>query len=287
MTITNGKAGFGGGIFNLGDLTVDNCEFSKCKTIYKPFGGGSAICSGDYSTLTVKNSIFTENDAKSSTTAGGTICSNGTTSIENSDFIGNQADSGAGIFIFDGNLDIEGCKFINNTAITSGGVLSIYTDTSAINVHHSVFINNIANNPSSTSNIDNGFNSFLNVTDNWWGSNNGPNGIAGQINDGSTWIFMNSSVDNSSIMYGDKINAEANFNNIFNNNTKQVSSADVGSILDGYDVVFSSEMGSLNPVSDEISNGIAKSIFTPNNVGTGNITLQFNNQILNQDNNSY
>jgi hypothetical protein len=283
LTITNGKGGFGGGIFNLGDLTVNNCEFTKCTTFYKPFGGGSAICSGDYSTLTVKNSIFTENDAKSSTTAGGTICSNGMTSIENTDFIGNQADSGAGISILDGNLDIEGCKFINNTAIRSGGVLTIYTDISAINVHHSVFINNIANNPISTSNINNGFNSFLNVTDNWWGSNNGPNGIAGQINDSSTWIYMNSSVDNSSIMYGDKINAEANFNNIFNNNTKQVSSADVGSILDGYDVAFSSEMGSLNPASDEINNGIAKSLFTPNNIGTGNITLQFNNQILNQE----
>lgn len=283
LTITNGKGGFGGGILNLGDLTVDNCEFSKCKTIYKPFGGGSAICSGDYSTLTVKNSIFTENDAKSSTNAGGAICSNGTTSIENTDFIGNQADSGAGILIFDGNLDIEGCKFINNTAKRSGGVLTIFTDISAINVHHSVFINNIANNPISTSNIDNGLNSFLNVTDNWWGSNNGPNGISGQINDSSTWIYMNSSVDNSSIMYGDKINVEANFNNIFNNNTKQVSNADVGSILDGYDVAFSSEMGSLNPASDEINSGIAKSVFTPNNVGTGNITLQFNNQILNQE----
>jgi hypothetical protein len=280
LTITNGKAGFGGGIFNLGTLTVNNCEFTQCKTIYKYLGGGSAICSGDDSTLNVKNSFFTSNDASLSTNGGGTIYTNGIASIENSNFIGNHAYGGAGIYLFSGNMDIEGCKFINNTAISSGGALNLYTDTSTINVHNSVFINNIANNPISTSNIDNRYNNFLNVTGNWWGSNNGPNGVAGQINDGSTWIYMNSSVDNSSIMYGDKINAEANFNNIFNNNTKEVNSADVGSILDGYDVIFSSDIGSFNPSSVEISNGTAKSTFTPNTTGVGDLNIQFGNEII-------
>lgn len=283
LTITNGKAALGGGIFNLGHLNVDNCKFTDCKTTYKYFGGGSAICSGESSTLFVRNSLFTSNDATASSSAGGTICSNGTISIENSDFIGNRAYGGAGVYLFSGNLDIEGCKFINNTAISSGGALNLYTYTSTIKVHNSVFINNMANNPSSTSNIDNRFNTFLNITGNWWGSNNGPNGIAGQINDGSTWIYMNSSVNNSSIIYGDTINAKANFNNIFNNNTKEVSSSDVGSILDGYDVIFSSDIGSFNPGSVEISKGTANSTFTPNATGVGDINIQFGNEIITHD----
>lgn len=280
LTITNGNAGFGGGIFNLGSLTVNNCEFTQCNTIYKYFGGGSAICSGDDSTLNVKNSIFTGNDATASTTGGGTICSNGTISIENSDFIGNYADTGACIYMFSGNANIESCKFINNTAIRSGGVISLYNRYATINMHHSAFINNIANNLRSTDNIDNRLDNNLYIQENWWGSDDGPYGIAGNITNGSSWIFMNTTINNSSIIYGNNITAEASFNYIYHNDTKTTTPEDVGSILNGYDVIFSSDIGSFNPVSVEISNGIAKSTFKPNNTGVGDINIQFGNEII-------
>ena len=150
---------------------------------------------------------------------------------------------------------MNGCRFVSNTARISGGVLNIYSEDSAVNIHNSAFINNKATRMSSTNNIDNRLDNSLDITDNWWGSNNGPNGVAGTISDGSSWIYMTSSIDHSTIQYGGDVNAEADFNNIYHKDTDTTSIESVGSILDGYAVDFSSNLGTLNPVSSVIEGG--------------------------------
>ena len=281
LTITGGKSVFGGGIFNKGYLTVVNCKFTNCITYYTYMGGGSAICSADYSTLNVQDSIFTNNDASSSSTAGGTIYTNGTTTINNCNFIDNSAYAGAAIYSFDGNINMNGCKFINNAASRSGGVLSLYSAQSVVNIHNSAFINNIAGGSTASKNIDNRLGSFLDITDNWWGSNSGPNGVAGTISKGSSWIYMTASVNTSTVKYMGQIDVQADFNNIYHNDTNTTTTESIGSILDGFYTDFSSDIGTLSPTSSVVSGGVAEAVFTATKVVIGNITAQFNSQTLN------
>ena len=280
LTITGGKEYLGAGILDLGYLTVINCKFTKCTTSTAFMCGGSAICSGDYGTLNIQDSVFTGNDARASSTAGGTICTNGTTTIDNCDFIGNYAANGAAVCLLLGDINMNDCRFVNNEAST-GGVLWIYSRNSVINVHNSAFINNTARKEASANNINNSFGSYLDVTDNWWGSNEGPNGILGTINKGSSWIYMNSSDNTSNAKYLDQIDVRADFNYIYHNDTNTTTTENVGSILDGFYTDFSSDLGTLSPVQAIIGGGIAKSVFTADKCGTGNITAQFNSQTLN------
>ncbi|MGB9978824.1 Ig-like domain repeat protein [Methanobacterium sp.] len=279
LTITNGKEGYGGGIFNQGYLTVVNCKFTKCTTAQVFMGGGSAIVSDDKSTLNIQDSIFTSNDASLSSSAGGTIYTNGTTNINNCDFLNNYAYSGAAIYSLGGYININGCKFVSNTASRYGGVLALYTSDSNVNIHSSAFINNVARGAASTNNIDNRFNSYLDATDNWWGSNAGPNGILG-VSDGSSWIYMNLSVNTSNTKYLGQIDVRADFNNIYHNDTKTTTTENVGSILNGFYTDFSSDIGILSPAQAVISSGAAKSVFTATKCGTGSISAQFNSQTL-------
>ena len=280
LTITNGLGDFGGGILNSGYLTVVNCKFTNCVTSYAYLGGGSAICSGDDSTLNVQGSVFTNNDALSSSTGGGTIYTNGTTSVENCDFRDNSAYAGAVVFSYAGNIDMNGCRFVSNTAKNGGGVLTLYGASNVVNVHNSAFINNKATTVSSTKNIDNRLNNFLDITDNWWESNSGPNGVAGTINKGSSWIYMITSVNTSTTKYMGRIDVQADFNNIYHNDTKTTTTKNMGYILDGFYTDFSSNLGTLNPTSSAIGGGVAEAIFTATKCGTGSITAQFNSQTL-------
>lgn len=281
LTFTNCKSYIGGAILNYGNLNVDYCKFTKCSTPNAFMGGGSAIASGDYATLNVKNSIFLGNDASSSTSGGGTIYTNGTTTLENCDFINNIACSGGAIFVFSGDLSAYNCKFINNIGLVTGGVITIVTAMNVFNIHDCAFINNVAKGTPSANNINNKLGSYLNITDNWWGSNNGPTGVSGTISDGSSWIYMISSVDNPTTNYGGQINVKTDFNNIYHNDGSIITPKNVGSMLDGLSVDFSSEMGTLVPNQGLIHEGIATSVFTANKTGIGNITSTFNKQSLN------
>ncbi len=274
LTITNGKSRNGGGILNNGDTTIDNCKFTKCITAYQYMGGGSAIASGDGSTLTVINSDFLNNDARSSSTGGGTIYTQGTTTIKNSNFIGNVAYSGAALFFNpygDINLNVSGCNFINNAANTSGGVLTIYSPTGDTQIHFCSFINNMAINPTTTNNIDNRFNGALNISGNWWGTNAGVTGVAGSYT-ADNWIYMTLTVDRGIIKVGETSNVTANFNNLYNGTMITNINPANGHIPDGTSVNFSSDIGEITSEVGTID-GLATAIYTGTKIGTANITV--------------
>jgi uncharacterized repeat protein (TIGR01451 family) len=280
LTITNGVSGSGAGILSYGDTTVDDCVFTKCSTTYQFLGGGSAICSGTEATLIIKNSDFLFNNAIMSSTGGGTIYTNGTATISNSNFIGNKAYSGASIYMMGNYLNVNNCNFRNNTASTSGGALTIYTESADVNMHFSSFINNIAT-IVGTNNIDNRFNNFLNVTSNWWGTNTGPNGIAGTVNDASNWIYMKLNVNPNTIKYGKTSTVTADFNNLYYQATRSVVSFDpsVDHILDGLLVDFSTDIGQITPQSTMV-NGISKATFTGTIIGTATVNAVQGSQTL-------
>ena len=125
LTITNGNVGSdsGGGIYNLGTLTVSNSTISGNSAAL--YGGGIFNSSfGGSATLTVSNSTLSGNSASN---GGGIYNNNGTLTITNSTLSGNSAsDTGGGIFndAFLGGsatLTITNSTLSGNSASGGGG----------------------------------------------------------------------------------------------------------------------------------------------------------------------
>lgn len=113
---------YGAGIFNMGDVTVDSCDFSG------GFGnGGSAICT--YGGLVVRNSRFFDNFARpypinsfiDDGDVGAAICVFGNLpagrvrSIDSCTFVENYCDKGAGIYVSgDDPVPVRNCILYYN-----------------------------------------------------------------------------------------------------------------------------------------------------------------------------
>ena len=281
LTITNGKSGFGAGILTQGNTNVDDCVFTKCTTSYQYLGGGSAICCSDSGTLNLSNTDFIYNNAKASSSGGGTVYTNGTLNMNNCNFIGNTAYSGACIYVFSGDQNIINCTFINSTATTAGGVLEIYSDSSNIIINFCSFLNNTATSVTLSNNIDNRMDNLLDVTSCWWGSNSGPTGITGIMSGSKNWIYMILSINPKNIKYGDTSYVTANFNNLYNNVTMTVESFDptISHIPDGLIVNFKSDIGQITG-QNTTQNGMATAAFSGTQLGTATINATSSNQTL-------
>jgi len=117
--ILGGGSGFGGGIRNFGDLSVESSRF-----IGNIDELGGAIFSGDNSNLTVLNSDFVSNGSQDIAIggSGGAIALLGATAtIEGSTFFNNiAADDGGALFIRNSNARISNTNFTNNTSVDDG-----------------------------------------------------------------------------------------------------------------------------------------------------------------------
>ncbi len=142
LTITNSTFsgsntinGYGGGISNNGTLTVTNSTFSGNSA---PLAGGGGIMNSG--TLTVTNSIFSGNSAPSSGNGGGIYNNSGTATITNSTFSSNSTTSnGGGIYINAGAVTLTKSTFSGNSAYEGGG---IYIYTGAMTLTNSTFSGN-------------------------------------------------------------------------------------------------------------------------------------------------
>ena len=112
LTIDNGSAFDGGGIYNVGTLTLTDCTVTNNETGESGSGGGIY----NLGTLTVTDSTLSDNTADS---FGGAIESNqGSLDVTNSTFAGNSTntDAGGGIDMFDGSATITNSTFSDNSA---------------------------------------------------------------------------------------------------------------------------------------------------------------------------
>src|SRR2546425_4393202 len=125
LTINNGKAPFGGGIFNQGTLTISNSTISGNTASSGPGGGIQNDCqfgcpAGVIATMTITNSTISGNTASSQ---GGGISSgskSGTT-ITNSTISGNSAASGGGIWT-NVTVTLTNSTISGNSANFGGGI---------------------------------------------------------------------------------------------------------------------------------------------------------------------
>jgi hypothetical protein len=123
LTITCGHAGYGGGIQNLGTLTVANSSFASNSA---SVDGGGIENSG---TLTVANSTFASNSA---TYGGGGIYNVDTLTVSNSTFEHSSANYGGGIANYPGKLAVFSSTFASNSAVSGGGIANLISGTMTV-----------------------------------------------------------------------------------------------------------------------------------------------------------
>ncbi|MDY9923176.1 DUF11 domain-containing protein [Methanobacterium sp.] len=156
FTIQNGISTDGGGISNMGYLTItdtilkDNTATSTEEDVY----GGGIYNEG---TLTINNSTVSDNTATGSNNAyGGGIYNSGTLSIVNSTITNNTATTnngyadGGGISNEFGTITINKSSITNNTASTTGSGGDVYgggisnSFIGDLTINNSLIINNTA-----------------------------------------------------------------------------------------------------------------------------------------------
>ncbi|MBI4814316.1 MAG: Ig-like domain-containing protein [Methanobacterium sp.] len=156
---SNNKALTGGAIFNQGNLLIKGTNFNQNSLNGKDFASGGAIY--NLANLTVFNSTFDSNSAF----MGGAISNDGNTTINSCQFINNIVNStnstipcsGGAIYNSEGTLIVNSSKFTGNTAQSSfsdnlyfGGAISNMGDTLAL--RNCEFVNNVADSGGAISN---------------------------------------------------------------------------------------------------------------------------------------
>jgi hypothetical protein len=121
-----GGAGYnsGGGLYNVGTLTVSNSTLSG-NSAYGGFGDGGGIANGG--TLTVSNSTLSGN-------TGGIYNILGTLTVSNSTLSGNSSGGeGGGIFNNHGTLTVNNSTLSGNSALDGGGIYNDYYGALTVN----------------------------------------------------------------------------------------------------------------------------------------------------------
>lgn len=139
LTITNGNAGGadGGGIFNAGNLTLNQCMVVSNVT---RVGGGGAC---NFGVMTVNASTFVDNESQSLGDEGGGIDNFGTLTVNQSTFVHNSANGGGAIFSEPGSLlAVVQSTICSNTAFCCGGGITIYSTNSGQTLLNSIVAGN-------------------------------------------------------------------------------------------------------------------------------------------------
>ena len=188
VTITNGRAGWGGAIGNFGKLTITNSTVTRNSAEQ-----GGAI--GNDGALTIRNSTIDNNMAEDD--GGAIYIDNGTltiinTRVNNNNLASTYGDGGA-IYNDNGTLTITDSTFNNNSAGDDGGV--IYSgSTKKTNIASSAFIRNSAGDRGGAIFIIYGEHTLTDSTFN----GNSADGNGGAIYNWEDLIITNSTFSNNS-----------------------------------------------------------------------------------------
>ena len=194
----------GGCIFNsFAKVYINNTQFISNKAI--SYGG--AIENGGE--MTIENSLFDKNQAY----GAGAIDNAGELIIIKSNFTTNKASKNGGAIDNNGNLTALGCIFEGNVAGGSGGAVIARRNTT---ISHSIVFNN---------RDSNGFEVYnqtwddLNLTENWWGTNNPDFAkiLNFNLDDDFVWIQMKF-INSTPLIQYKTVNLEISFDEVINRN---------------------------------------------------------------------
>jgi hypothetical protein len=287
-SIDGAVAGTNGGAINMsggGSLIIDGCTFFSNNT---PDGDGGAIfyfLANQSGLLQITSSVFNMNSVTDANSAGGAIgihvlpLTGLTTSeifIQKNRFIANRANASGG----------------------DGGAISINNGIEAGNIAHinyNRFRGNTATNAatsavemiSAAGNVD--------VTENWWGCNEGPNGAAGCDRAGATgaggagtlfafsWLQLRTSSSAASICSGNSNNSSSITAAFSQNSAGATIDAVNLSALEGLLISFSPTLGNVSGAQTSIQlNGTATATFTSNGTtGTATVNARVDNVAVN------
>ena len=162
LTLRDGHSSQGGGIYNTGNLKIDNTKF-----VTNTGNNGGAILS-NRGTLKISKSSFTNNMAKTgfggaiqiihgslsvsdskftsniASKAGAILNDHSSLNVINSIFTGNKAINGHGgaIYNYYGPLSLNTCKFSDNIATSGGG--AVHNGNSVLTIYKNSFLGNKA-----------------------------------------------------------------------------------------------------------------------------------------------
>jgi fibronectin-binding autotransporter adhesin len=137
LTVTGGKANFGGGIYNnAGTLSLSNVTVSGNSA---QFGGGVAnVNSG---TTTITDCTISGNSVMQ--TGGGVVSNSGSLTLVSTTVSGNSAIFGGGLAnVSTGTATVTGSTFTGNTATNEGG--GLFTSGSSLSVTNTTVVGNSA-----------------------------------------------------------------------------------------------------------------------------------------------
>nr|WP_319372726.1 Ig-like domain repeat protein [uncultured Methanobacterium sp.] len=307
-TFTNNTAsGNGGAIENTGynaEINIDHTTFSNNSA-----SNGGAIYAPDNHSVPFDftNCSFLQNHANGN---GGAIYyynqeqpNLGQLNIENSTFAGNSAGNNGGAIFNTDSMRLESLTFTGNSAGNNGG--AIYTDCLMNMVHNTLTGNNanlgggiysdedgscfmsynrFYNNTASKGKSFYSYGGFLNITNNWWGTNNDP-GLQDIINgeyvslNYDPWLILSINATPGSLNASQVANVNANL--IMNSNHQNTYDVYGDWICDGIPVLFGSNIGDVNPVNNVTFMGASNSTFNPNSTpGVANVSATVDNQTV-------
>lgn len=122
LTMQHGASDFGGGVYNVGLLTLENVQIKHNSATIN--GGGVYVGGG---VVTLSNSLVYSNSAQS---YGGGISNGSTVLIQNSVIQENEASSFGGGIYTDENTTISNSHIVSNTSSSGGGVYLAYSPSS-------------------------------------------------------------------------------------------------------------------------------------------------------------
>lgn len=295
-TLTSCTARDGGAIFSSGTFTVINSStFNSC-TATTSYGGAIHTQSSSSSSFTVTNSMFDSCTAKvrggainsystsvtvtnstfdnctsTAGNAGGIYSDGGVTVINSSTFNICTAKGGNGgaIDLIGGTIEVTnstltGCTAYNGNAINSSGTGEM---------HFSRIYN-----CSSSGKTVNSTGTF-NATNNWWGTNNPSSGFNSSNVFVEPWLVLGAIVDPSSITPAGTSTVRANLTW----NSAGTDTSGIGHVPDGIPLSFDIARGSgnLSVTNGYLISGINESIFTPDGLGTTNLSATLDDQTVN------
>ena len=292
----NIKAGRGGAIYayyTKGKLAIANSNFTNMDLTW------GAVCAyqssyGDGLSIEISKSIFannkgnngaalylqasyltlTECEIYNNTAAqspGAISLTNITATLDNCKIYNNSAlKEASAIAVYAGKissnptvlkpsqLTITNCIIENNTA-TQEGAAAIYLENSKMDISYSSIVNALNIHNTVTANYDNDKPQAVTANNNWWGVDDPKTTVQGDNITIDNWVIMNLEANVTEVLVGDTVELTVDFNHV-NTTSGEIEELTGGAIPKTFTVTFTSDSGSIEPSTVDVSKGTSKKV---------------------------